>query len=49
MKYEIGNGVLMLIVGVVVLLLSGGKIFSLFSNPIMIILVIIAIFALRKN
>ena len=46
---KIGGGFLLLIIGIAVLVLSGGKIFSLLSNPIMLILIVIVIFALRKD
>lgn len=39
----------LLILGIIVLVLSGGKIFSLLRNPVMLILIVIVIFALRKN
>ena len=46
---KIGGGFLLLIIGIGLLVLSGGKIVSLLGNPIMLILIVIILFALKKK
>ena len=46
---KISGGFLLLLIGIALLVLSGGKIFSLFGNPVMLILIVIVFIALKKN